>query len=71
MITIDELELATILKRHMSEKDFFLIMDILHDNYSMSKESIPIDWIKKYASGHDAVCIVNLENMIRNWEMAK
>ncbi len=68
MILINELKLATILKHKMSEKDYFQTMDELHDNNSVDMTSIPIDWMRKYASGHDPVCQVNIENMIRNWE---
>lgn len=68
MITIDELELARLLKHKMSEKDYFETMDILHDEHSMSKDVIPIDWMRKYATKHDAVCQINIENLIRNWE---
>lgn len=68
MITIDELELARLLKHKMSEKDYFKTMDILHDEHSMSKDAIPIDWMRKYVTKHDAVCQVNIENLIKNWE---
>jgi hypothetical protein len=52
----------------MGEKDYFETMDLLHDNYSSSARSIPIEWIKEYGVYHDAVCQVNLNNMIHCYE---
>lgn len=71
MITIDELELAKILKRRMSEKDFFEIMDHLHDNYSSDEGSIPIEWITRYIEWHDPVCQANVLNMIDAYKSRK
>lgn len=72
MIIIDELKLAAMLNdTTMSNHNRIELLDKLHDEYSMSTESIPIDWIRKYASRHDPVCQVNIENMIRNWETLK
>lgn len=65
-IVINELDLVKILKHRMSEKDFFLVMDELHDKYSGN--AIPVDYICDYAQKHDAVCQVNLAHLIINWE---
>lgn len=65
-LIIDELTLANILKSHMNSEEYFQVMDQLHKDYS--RNAIPVDYILEYAKDHDAVCQVNLGNLIVAWE---
>lgn len=54
-----------ILRRELSEEDYKRVSEKLH-NCPMV-DAIPEGYIKHYAERHDAVCQVNLQNLVQNF----
>lgn len=68
VISIDQDKLFSFLQTKMSEKDFHETVKYVDQN---KVDAIPFDYIRAYANGHDAVCYVNMVNLVDRYLMGE